>query len=138
MSFEVVGNRRFSSDEIERFYPFGDVSPTLTQRVRDILTPGSRDATNVFDQAQWEDATGKLRTAYSTEGYIYAQVRPVIDRIGTTGDSVPVVNLRWEIEERSPAIVNRVDIVGNDYTTEACIRDALLILRTRVSHVADL
>ncbi|HJU68199.1 MAG TPA: outer membrane protein assembly factor BamA [Gemmatimonadaceae bacterium] len=127
-SFESVGNSRFSTEEIRRFYPFGDLAPTLTQRVRDLLTPGAREETNVFDQAQWEDATGKLRTAYSNEGYIYAQVRPVIDRVGTGGDSVPVVNLRWEIEERSPAIVNRVDIVGNDYTTEACIRDALLIL----------
>jgi outer membrane protein insertion porin family len=124
-SFEVVGNRRFSTDEIERFYPFGDVAPTLTQRMRDLITPGST-ARNVFDQTQWDDATNKLRTAYSNEGYIYASVRPVVDRITT--DSVPVVNLRWEIDERSPAIVNRVDIVGNDYTTEACIRDALLIL----------
>jgi outer membrane protein insertion porin family len=126
-SFEVVGNRRFSSDEIERFYPFGDIAPTLTQRMRDLVTSGSR-VRNVFDQTQWDDATSKLRTAYSNEGYIYAQVRPVIDRVAAGRDSLPVVNLRWEIEERSPAIVNRVDIVGNDYTTEACIRDALLIL----------
>ena len=126
-SFEVVGNRRFSTDELERFYPFGDFSPTLTQRVTDLL--GGAGKTNQFDLAQWEDATNKLRTAYSNEGYIYAQVRPVIERIPAAGaDSVPRVNLRWEIEERSPAIVNRVDIVGNDYTTEHCIRDALLIL----------
>jgi outer membrane protein insertion porin family len=126
-SFEVVGNHHFPTEQIQRFYPFGDIAPTLTQRMRDLLTPGTT-ATNVFDQMQWEDATNKLRTAYSNEGYIYAQVRPVIDRVGTGPDSVPAVNLRWEIEERSPAIVNRVDIVGNDYTTEACIRDALLIL----------
>jgi outer membrane protein insertion porin family len=103
------------------------MSPTLTQRVRDLLG-GGPDESNVFDQAQWEDATNKLRTAYSNEGYIYSQVRPVIDRVAVGPDSVPVVNLRWEIEERSPAIVNRVDIVGNDYTNEACIRDVLLIL----------
>ena len=67
-------------------------------------------------------------TAYSNEGYIYAQVRPVVERVASGADSVPTVNLRWEIEERSPAIVNRVDIVGNDYTTESCIREQLLIL----------
>jgi outer membrane protein insertion porin family len=126
-SWEVVGNHHFPTEEIRRFYPFGDVAPTLTQRMRDLLTPGPR-VTNVFDQTQWEDATNKLRTAYSNEGYIYAQVRPVIDRVAVGRDSAPAVNLRWEIEERSPAIVNRVDIIGNDYTTEACIRDALLIL----------
>ena len=125
--FEVVGNTIFSTEDIKRFYPFGDIAPTLTQRVRGLLT-GGPDESNVFDQAQWEDATNKLRTAYSNEGYIYSQVRPVIDRVAIGPDSVPVVNLRWEIEERSPAIVNRVDIVGNDYTTEACIRDVLLIL----------
>ncbi|HEU5184740.1 MAG TPA: outer membrane protein assembly factor BamA [Gemmatimonadaceae bacterium] len=125
--FEVVGNHHFPTEAIQRFYPFGDLSPTLTERMRDLLTPGSRPR-NVFDQTQWQDATDKLRTAYSNEGYIYAQVVPVIDRAKTGSDSVPVVNLRWEITERSPAIVNRVDIVGNDYTTEACIRDALLIL----------
>jgi len=125
--FEVVGNHHFPTEAIQRFYPFGDLSPTLTERMRDLLTPGSRPR-NVFDQTQWQDATDKLRTAYSNEGYIYAQVVPVIDRVKAGSDSVPVVNLRWEITERSPAIVNRVDIVGNDYTTEACIRDALLIL----------
>ena len=125
-SFEVVGNRRFSTDEIERFYPFGDVAPTLTERVTGLLG-GSRE-TNLFDLVLWEDATNKIRTAYSNEGYIYAQVRPVIERIPPGADSIPRVNLRWEIEERSPAIVNRVDIVGNDYTIEQCIRDALLIL----------
>ena len=43
-------------------------------------------------------------------------------------DSVRKVNLRWEIEERPPAIVNRIEIAGNDYTVESCIRDQLLIL----------
>jgi outer membrane protein insertion porin family len=125
-TFEPVGNRRFSSEEISRFYPFGDVAPTITERFTDLFR--SRN-TNVFDLTQWEDATDRLRTAYSNEGYIYAQVRPVIDRVPPgADDSIPRVNLRWEIEERSPAIVNRVDIVGNDYTTEHCIRDALLIL----------
>jgi outer membrane protein insertion porin family len=39
-----------------------------------------------------------------------------------------VVNLRWEIDEKTPATINRIDIAGNDYTSEVCIRDALVIL----------
>ena len=38
------------------------------------------------------------------------------------------VDLRWEVEEGAPAIINRIEIVGNDYTTEQCIRDQLVIL----------
>ena len=41
---------------------------------------------------------------------------------------MPRVNLRWEIDERNPAIINRIEITGNDYTTEGCIRDALVII----------
>jgi len=42
-------------------------------------------------------------------------------------DSVRKVNLRWEIDERSPAIVNRIEIVGNDYTHESCIREQIVL-----------
>jgi outer membrane protein insertion porin family len=43
-------------------------------------------------------------------------------------DSVPTVNLRWEIAEGAPSIVNKIEIAGNDHTTEDCIRRALVIL----------
>ena len=125
-SFEVSGNRRFNSEEIARFYPFGDTDPTLTQRVVGLVR--RREAAgNVFDQARWEEATNNVRTAYSNEGYIRASVRPVVDR-AVAADSSSVVNLRWEIEEELPAIINRIEIAGNDYTTEACIRNQLVIL----------
>jgi outer membrane protein insertion porin family len=39
-----------------------------------------------------------------------------------------VVNLRWDIQEGQPAIINRIEILGNDYTTETCIRDQLVII----------
>ena len=38
------------------------------------------------------------------------------------------MNLRWEIDEKTPATVNRIEILGNDYTNEACIREQLVIL----------
>lgn len=124
-SFNIVGNRRFSTEEIARFYPFIDDSPTLSQRLMSIVRrrPIRR---GVFDRSKWETATQAVGTAYNNEGYIYASVRPIVERV-TDADSVARVNLRWEIEERQPAIVNRIEIVGNDHTTEACIRDALII-----------
>ncbi|MGH7663868.1 MAG: outer membrane protein assembly factor BamA, partial [Gemmatimonadaceae bacterium] len=124
--FQVIGNRRFSTEEIQQFYPFVNEDPTLAERVTGLIR--RRDvATNVFDRARWEEATQRLQTAYSNEGYIYASIRPIVDR-QIAGDSVPIVDLRWEIDERSPAIINRIEIAGNDYTVEACIRDQLVII----------
>lgn len=126
-SFEATGNRRFSSEEIQQFYPFKGETPALTTRVKDALRRVERTPAGIFDRAAWEEATNRLRTAYSNEGYIYANIRPVVER--TVGpDSQPRVDLRWEIEERSPAIVNRVEVQGNDYTTEQCIRDQIILL----------
>jgi outer membrane protein insertion porin family len=127
-SFDPSGNKRFSSEEIKQFYPFTGEGPSLTQRARDIVTRTHRAPVDVFDRAKWDDATQKLRTAYSNEGYIYAQIRPVVERRMTGTDSIPTVDLRWEIEESRPAIVNRIEIAGNDFTSDACIRDQLIIL----------
>ena len=127
-TFEVSGNKRFSSEEIARFYPFTNNDPTLTQRVSEIVKRQRRGPADVFDQSRWEEATNNVRTAYSNEGYIRAAVRPVVDRTVVGADSQHVVNLRWEIDEDLPAIVNKIEIAGNDYTTESCIRDQLVIL----------
>jgi outer membrane protein insertion porin family len=125
-SFDVVGARRFSSEEIARFYPFTEEGLTLTQRVTGLVRRRSAP-TNVFDKSRWEEATQRVSTAYNNEGYIYARVRPVVER-QVAADSTPVVNLRWEIDEGTPAIVNRIEIAGNDHTTEDCIRRSLVIL----------
>ena len=125
--FEVVGAKVFSSDQIARFYPFGEHCKSLTETVKGVFR--RKDSGNeVFDKSRWDDATQKVQEAYANEGYIYAQVRPVIDRVRVGKDSVPMVNLRWEIDERSPAIVNRVEIMGNDITAENCIRDQILVV----------
>jgi outer membrane protein insertion porin family len=126
-TFEVTGNRRFSSDQIGFFYPFGKKQQaTITQRATGLIRRNYVNPPNTFDVAKWEEAQTKLMEAYNDEGYIYAQVRPVTERVPST-DSVRKVNLRWEIDERSPAIVNRIEIVGNDYTHESCIREQIVL-----------
>ena len=122
--FEVVGNRRFASDQIGALYPFIDRAPSLTERVRGLVRR-KPPASDIFDRTRWEDATREVQTMYSNEGYIYAQVRPVVER--DLGDSA-TVRLRWDIVEGNPAVINRVDILGNDYTIENCIRDQLVII----------
>ncbi|HET7622354.1 MAG TPA: outer membrane protein assembly factor BamA [Gemmatimonadaceae bacterium] len=127
-TFDVIGNRHFPTDAIERYFPFRQTSPSITDRVKGLFGGGSDNGENVFDQEKWETATQSLQTAYANEGYIYAQIRPVVERTISPVDSTPVVNLRWEIDEKTPATINRIDIAGNDYTSETCIRDALVIL----------
>ena len=126
-SFEVIGNRRFSSEQIGVFYPFGKTQQTtITQKATGLIRRSYVNPPNTFDAAKWDDAQQKLMEAYNDEGYIYAQVHPVTERVPST-DSVRKVNLRWEIDERSPAIVNRIEIVGNDYTHESCIREQIVL-----------
>jgi outer membrane protein insertion porin family len=125
-SFEVIGNKRFSTEEVRQYYPFGSQSATITQRAMGIVRRSYHNPPNTFDAGKWDDAEGKLRDAYSDEGYIYARIRPVVERL-PGNDSLRAVNLRWEIDESAPAIVNRIDIEGNDFTYESCIREQIVL-----------
>jgi outer membrane protein insertion porin family len=128
-SFEVTGSRRFSNEDIQRFYPFGEQPKTITGAVKGVLRVGrGADDVGYFDQTKWDDATRRVSEAYQNEGYIYASVRPVVERRLSGPDSMPIVNLRWEVTEGQPAIVNRVDILGNDITNENCIRNQIFVV----------
>jgi outer membrane protein insertion porin family len=116
-----VGNRRFSTEELETFYPF-----TQAQRTGLLGLGGKRQAV-YFDDEQWQDATRKLQTLYYNNGYIYVNVRPDVIR-RTAPDGKPVVDLRWVITEGQPAIVSHVEIRGNDVTHERVIREAIVIV----------
>jgi outer membrane protein insertion porin family len=127
--FEVDGAKRFSNADIARMYPFGgDQSTSVTDAVKGLIGRGDDTPAGVFNAQAWDDATRKVQEAYANEGYIYASIQPVVERRRVGPDSVPTVDLRWDIDEKTPAIVNRVDIVGNDVTVETCIRDQLFIL----------
>ena len=125
--FEVNGGKRFSGEEIARYYPFRKTSRGLLSMVKGVIAPHPGDDI-VFDQATWEEATRSVQNAYASEGYLYARIDPVVERSFVGKDSTPTVNLRWDIVEGSPAIVNRIEIKGNDVTSENCIRDQLFML----------
>ena len=127
--FEVNGAKVFNNDDIARMYPFSpDKTKGVSETMKGLIGRGSDRPKDVFNATAWEEATSKVQEAYENQGYIYASIRPVTERRKSGPDSTPTVDLRWEIDERTPAIVNRVDIFGNDVTTETCIRDQLFIL----------
>jgi outer membrane protein insertion porin family len=116
-SFEMVGNRQFTDDQLMQLYPFSDGDDG-----------GGGDAEPVaFDQKQWGDATGEVSNLYYNNGYIYASVRPVLTRRSEPGGEKKV-DLRWQVTEGSPAIVNQIRVVGNTITHESVIRRSILMI----------
>ena len=125
-TFSLNGNRHFTDADLRRYFPFGDAGPSLSERAMNLVR-GKEFDPDRFDRSRWENAVIAIQGAYQNDGYIYAQVEPVLER-SMGADSTPIVNMRLEIVERNPALVNRIDILGNDYTTEACIRDAIILI----------
>ncbi len=116
-TFDVSGNRRYSSDELARRFPFGEG-----------VVPGNGVSVGVpFSRLQWEEATEALRTLYANSGYIYSSIAPELTR-RTGADGKSYLDLRWEIREGSPATINRIIIVGNDVTHERVIREQIVML----------
>ena len=116
-TFEVAGNRRYSTEEVSTFFPFGKQ-----------VIAGRGDTVNVpFSLGEWESATEKLKDLYANTGYIYSRVEPeLIRRTGRDGKSW--LDLRWNIVEGSPATVNRIIILGNDVTHERVIREQITMV----------
>lgn len=116
-AFDIVGNRRFSSDELSLYFPFGTA----------VIAGNGLEVGLPFSKADWEAATEKVRNLYSNNGYITSQVEPEeVRRTGSAGQ--PLVDLRWRIFEGQPATVNNIIILGNDITHERVIREQIVLL----------
>jgi len=122
---DVDGNRYLSTQDVMALNPFAARPGVGLGCVVHSCQPD----TSWFDETRWDAATQRLRTAYNNAGYIYANVSPDMQRVEPADTTQPPsVNLTWRIDEGRPAIVNRVDIVGNESTHERVIRDAIVIL----------
>lgn len=114
-TFDMIGNRQYSTDELMQFYPFGPVAPG-----------GAPKFKMPFNRSAWEKATEGVQNLYANTGYIYAQVVP--EEIRRTGpDGQPVVDLRWNIREGNVVTVNKINIIGNEVTHERVIREAIVL-----------
>ncbi|HLB54065.1 MAG TPA: outer membrane protein assembly factor BamA, partial [Gemmatimonadales bacterium] len=115
--FDIIGNRRFSVEELSGYFPFG----------KEVLAGSGQDIGLAFDRGAWDAATERMNNLYGNFGYIYAQVVP--EEIRRTGpDGTPYVDLKWNIREGQPAIVNRIIILGNEITHERVIREAIVLV----------
>jgi outer membrane protein insertion porin family len=126
-SFAIQGNSRFSTEELERYYQTseGGLLRSLGFGGSD---EGGREG-QVFDAEAFTDAMLSVRELYANEGYLYAQVNPVVQRNDAAEDGgAPTVDVSWQITEGAPALVNRVSIAGNEYTYDWVIRDRIFIL----------
>jgi outer membrane protein insertion porin family len=116
-NFEIIGNRRFSAEELSLFFPFGTA----------IVAGTGKDVGGPFSKAEWQSATDKVRNLYQNNGYIYSNIEP--EEVRRTGaDGKPIVDLRWRVFEGQPATVNKIIIVGNDVTHERVIREQIVLL----------
>jgi outer membrane protein insertion porin family len=123
--FRVEGNSRFPTEEVARLY--------IVERGSVLGLPfgggGQRERGQVFNRAALDDATAELRRMYNNEGYLYAQVEPVVRRVPATAPGeAPTVNVVWAISEQQPFYIRSVKIEGNTFTHESVIRERLLVL----------
>jgi outer membrane protein insertion porin family len=117
-TFEILGNRRFSTEQLQQYYPFG-----AGRGGGGFLGLGGGPAEGQFDEARWNDATQQVQTLYGNNGYLYADVRPVLTR-RTDDEGQHKVDLRWQIVEGDPATIRKIVIVGNTVTHESVVRRA--------------
>ncbi|MGI9181009.1 MAG: outer membrane protein assembly factor BamA [Longimicrobiaceae bacterium] len=123
--FDIDGNTRFPTDQLTRIF--------AAQRRSVLGLPfmggGTRERGEVFDRVGLDDATRRVQQMYRNEGYLYAQVEPVIERVAPEPSSgeAPQVNVTWNIVERSPFYINKINIAGNTRTHESVIRDRIFV-----------
>ena len=125
-SFSVSGNSEFEEEEFSSLFTSGEGG------ILSSLGLGGGESTNVegnvFDVEAFNEAIDQAREWYRNEGYLYAEINPVITRLEPEDSGSRMVDAAWEIQEGPLALINRVSIVGNDYTHEWVIRNQLTVI----------
>lgn len=123
--FSITGNRRFPTSELERYY-----AQERGGLLRSLGIGRDRDDTSgVFDRTAFQDATQQVEQLYRNQGFLYARVEPVIDRIPAEEEGQPpLVNVAWRVQEGQPAYIRRIHIRGNTFTHDRVIREQIALL----------
>ena len=125
--FQIIGNRQFATEQLRRYFvqERGGLLSSLG-----IGVGGERQVAgqSVFDYIAFQSAAQEVSSLYRNQGYIRANVSPIVERIASTDSTPPQVRAVWQIQEGSPAYIDEIRIVGNTYTHENVIRGQLSIL----------
>jgi outer membrane protein insertion porin family len=125
--FVIDGNRHFTTEQLEAYFRTEEGGLLSRLGVGGGGETGE-DPRPYFNAMAFEDARAQAQQAYANEGYIYAQIQPWIEPLDVEEGEVPSVRVGWDIEELTPAYINRITITGNDHTHDRVIREQLLIL----------
>jgi outer membrane protein insertion porin family len=122
--FTIQGATHFPHEALERLFleqhrsflglPVGGT----TQRVTG----------EVFDRGALDAAAEQIQQQYRNEGYLYAQVEPVVDRVPATAGGEPRVNVSIAVSERQPFYVRHIVFEGNTTTHEQVLRDRMYLV----------
>ena len=119
--FTVAGNNEFSTQQLQRIF--------RPEQSGLFGVPDSDEAElPVFDNSRFQEATQEAGLLYQNEGYLYSNVVPFVRQNEAVDGEAPTVDAGWAIEEGPQAYINRVNIVGNEYTYSRVIRDKIFIL----------
>ncbi len=119
--FTVAGNNEFSTEQLQRIF--------RPEQSGLFGGPDSDEAElPVFDSGRFQEATQEAGLLYQNEGYLYSNVVPFVRQNEAVDGEALTVDAGWAIEEGPQAYINRVNIVGNEYTYSRVIRDKIFIL----------
>lgn len=126
-SFEVEGNQVFEDEELEEMFRSSRSGGLLGSL--GFGGGGTQNAEGeIFDAEAFNLAIQEVQERYRNEGYLYARVDPVVTLNEAEDGGQPTVSAGWIVTEGSPAIINRVNIAGNDYTYEWVIRNQIQVI----------
>ena len=120
--FEISGNRRFSTEDLARYFNIeegGLLRGFGLGRAQQTQTKGTP-----FDQTSFDAATSRVQQLYRNQGYLYARIEPSIEKVPGKNE----VQVAWNITEGNPAYINRVSVAGNTFTHEDVIRNQILVV----------
>jgi outer membrane protein insertion porin family len=123
--FDIQGARKFPADDLRRFFENQAGSGLLGG----LGLKTEKQATGeVFDYEAFDRATTDVQRLYGNQGYMFAQVNQIVERLPADSTGHPGVRATWSIDEGPQATVSTVSIRGNTYTHENIIRSALLMI----------
>jgi len=123
--FTIQGASHFPAEELEKLF--------LVQRRSVLGLPfggqSEREAGEVFDRGALDAAAAQIHQLYRNEGYLFAQVEPVVQRVPAQAPGQePTVHATIAVSERQPFYIRHITFQGNTTTHEQVMRDRLWLV----------